>query len=367
MLMLPFGVVDLAIAVALIVALFSLQMLLCAWASRPEHRRAAYVALAAQAGLIYLPLAYFQETWLGVPGLLAGSVLLLAPGKLAWFGFSAVIASVGATHILLNDGVQGAPGDAVYMSVTALLTGLIVYGLSRFRDMVGELAAARTALVDAAVTRERLRLARDLHDLLGYSLSAMALKAELADRLIVPKPDQARQELADFLQSSRQALADVRSVTHGYRDLSLEEECRSVRSVLESAGVDLHMEVEDTDLPVEVGTVAATVLREGVTNLLRHSKAENCEITIRGNGNVRTVTIANDGAEGSSVGSSEEHTSSGLGNLSERAAALGGWIATDVSDDGWFRLSAELPLASDASLRSSTSTAASTSVARGDR
>jgi two-component system sensor histidine kinase DesK len=182
----------------------------------------------------------------------------------------------------------------LYSAVPTLTTGLVVYGLSRLATLVVEVRSSRAEIARMAVLRERLRFARDLHDLLGYSLSVITLKIELTHRLLEKSPREAGDQLLEILEISRLALSDARTVASGYRELSLEEECRSAVSVLAAADIAVRLDSDHTDLPVQASTVLATVLREGITNLLRHSKAKHCEITIRQTHDNASIEIAND-------------------------------------------------------------------------
>lgn len=338
-LMIPIGVLATVVSVSCLAALFGLQLLQRAWAGRPERLRNSCVALGVQAALIYLPLIAYQEAWVGLPGFFAGSILLVLRPRIAWAGFTAVIASITFAMSLFDAGLS----YVAYTSVSALITGLIVYGLSRLEALVSELHGTQRALSDAAVIQERLRFARDLHDLLGYSLSAMTLKAELAQRLTLKQPSRAQHELAEILDTSRRALADIRSVTHGDQALCPDDELDSVRSVLAAAGVELRVRTDHGDLPVRPGTVVATVIREGVTNLLRHSRAEHCDISVLREAHRVTAEVVNDGVERSDD-RDEPAPSGGLGNLADRAAALGGTLTADFLRGGCFRLAVVLPL-----------------------
>src|SRR5205823_5301028 len=131
----------------------------------------------------------------------------------------------------------------VFGGTGVVISGLATFGLTWMVRSVTELRAARTRLAQAAVAEERLRFARDLHDLLGLSLSAITLKSELARRLVTVDPDKARDELTEILAISRLALADVRLVASGYRELSLQEESRSAESLLAAADVDVRIEL----------------------------------------------------------------------------------------------------------------------------
>jgi signal transduction histidine kinase len=212
---------------------------------------------------------------------------------------------------------------------------------------VTELYAARTELAKAAVAEERLRFARDLHDLLGLSLSAIALKTELTDRLLVADTKRASIELVEILQLSRQALADVRSVADGYRELSLLKESRSVEAELTAAEVVVRMEVEPGELPAPVATVLAVVLREGVTNVLRHSKLERCDIAVSHSGKDVRLAIFNDGVGADDADPetrpASEATGNGIRNLSDRVATLGGELTAGPAPDGRYCLRAVVP------------------------
>jgi two-component system sensor histidine kinase DesK len=233
--------------------------------------------------------------------------------------------------------------DIAYTTESTIITGLVVYGLTRLSSLVTELHAARNELAKMAVAQERLRFARDLHDLLGYSLSAITLKSELTHRLMTKDQVRAQEELAEVLDISRQALADVRSVASGYRELSLDTEADAARSVLLAADVNVRMDLDYGELPVRVRTVLATILREGITNVLRHSKAEQCEITVRQADGQVWIDIVNDGAS-QATAQRTPRGGSGIANLSARIAALDGTLSAGLDPDGRFRLHAQAPV-----------------------
>ncbi|MEV4320027.1 histidine kinase [Actinocrispum sp. NPDC049592] len=331
-----------ALCTVYIVALLSLQIL---WTSRraaelPVWLR--YAALFAQACLVYLPLLQFKQSWVGLPGFLAGSALLVIPPPFGWITAGLVVVSMAFTQAAYT----GVPEDVLYITLSTILTGLLVFGLTRLATLVTELHRAREELAKMAVARERLRFARDLHDLLGYNLSAITLKSELTHRLVIKHPARAREELVEILQISRQALADVRAVASGYREMSLDEECESAKSVLAAADVHVQMDISYRDLPVRVSTVLATVLREGITNLLRHSKAEFCEISVRQRDGKVVIELVNDGVPTEPVDSRQDSGpgGSGIHNLSARVAELGGELTAELMADNRFRLYAVMPL-----------------------
>jgi signal transduction histidine kinase len=296
----------------------------------------SYALLASQAVLVYLPLLQFGLAWLALPGFLAGSALLVLRPAIAWPAFVAVAASAGWAQY----SVTGMLVESLYSGVSAVIHGAVVYGLTWMVRSMAELRSTRVQLAKAAVADERLRFARDLHDLLGLSLSAITLKSELAHKLVTAAPDKAASELTEILAISRLALADVRLVASGYRDLSLDEEFRTAESLLAAAEVDVRLDMKVGELPDQVGTLLATVLREGVTNVLRHSKGERCEITVEQQNSVVYLDIVNDGV----TQTPERKTNgSGISNLSYRVALVGGELTAGLEPDGRFRLRAKVP------------------------
>jgi two-component system, NarL family, sensor histidine kinase DesK len=329
------------LAAAAMGSLLALQLFFLSQRARHASARIRLLLLAAQLLLAFLPFLEFGQAWVSLPGFAAGSVALMLPPPYSIGVFALVVAGNGA----IQAAIEPRGVTIAYTTVSTLLTGLIVYGLSRMSLLVRELHQTRAEMARLAVSHERTRFARDLHDLLGYSLSAVVLKSELARRLVDRNPDRALTELEEIGDISRRALADVRIVARGYRQLSLPDEALSARSVLTAADVSVQMDVDCGQLPDEVSTVLATVLREGVTNLLRHSKAECCEIRVRRHDERVCLLMANDGAPERPDADSGTAGGSGIGNLAVRAVALGGSLSSERTADGWFRLRAELPLA----------------------
>ncbi|MFJ7219534.1 sensor histidine kinase [Amycolatopsis sp. NPDC098790] len=313
-----------------------------------------YGMLFVQACLIYLPLIPLQHDWVSLPAMMMGCALLVLPPVAGWLVFFLNTAvAVWAQYIAGQAGQDTL--YAVLFSAGTVMTGLTVFGLLWLSRLVGELDNSRRRLAEMAVAEERLRFARDLHDLLGMSLSAIALKSELTARVLPIDRDRAAVELAEIIGLTRQALSDVRSVASGYRELSLDSESRSARSVLAAADVRVRMELLQDELPSAVRTVLAVVLREGVTNVLRHSKVESCEIFMHRTDEGVSLEIVNDGVghDGSAPAGSggagkprpaADDAGSGIGNLSHRLADLGGELTAGVADDGRFRLRAVVPV-----------------------
>ncbi|MET8630387.1 histidine kinase [Kitasatospora sp. NPDC004669] len=296
-------------------------------------------SLPAHGALTYLPFLVFDGSWVGIPGSFAASVLLTVGSPRRRLLFGALVAG----QYPLCAALGGKPGQCVNASVSTAVGGIVVYGVARLAELTAELRAARTELAELAVDRERLRFARDVHDLLGYSLSVAALKCQLAERLALEDPKAARAEMAEALVMVRQAMSDSRRLSSGDVRMSLARECRSAASVLRAAGIGVEVALDCGALRPEPDAALATVVREAVTNLLRHSVPRHCEIRAGrdDDGTVRLV-VANDGAPAEAA-SREPEGGRGVPNLTGRIRALGGELTVERDGSGWFRLTAVVP------------------------
>ncbi|MYW49220.1 histidine kinase [Streptomyces sp. SID161] len=321
--------------------------------SRPQARQSPrwhrVTTLLLQCLFCAVPLALFGIAWGAMGGFLAGSVLLLLPGRVAWPLYGAIGLSLFTYSALEGNSVL----DSVYAMEATLVTGLVVFGLSSLTGLVTRLHAHRADLARLAVASERVRFSRDLHDLLGYNLSAITLKTELVRRLVPDLPEAAQKEIESVLALSRQSLADVRKVATGYRDMSLLEETAVTRSMLESVDIEVETAIDVGPLPPQIDTVLATVLREGVTNALRHSRVHRFTIRCREENGVVTLSLANDGVDPAQADREPQRADdpggSGLGNLTHRLTRVGGSLTSCRGADGWFRTVARAPLAPPAS------------------
>lgn len=331
---------QLAVCVGLVLALFGVQLAVSSPAARRWTTFRKALLLGVQAVLTFAPIVWFGVSWGSMEGPLAASLLLTLPSRFAWPSYAALIAFVPVYNVL-----AGATVDLVlYFTIAAALTGLVIYGLTRLTDLVREVHETREELARMAVAQERLRFARDLHDLLGYSLSAITLKGELIQRLITTRPEKARQETASMLRVARQALSDVRLVSSGYRDMSLSEEAESAGTVLTAADIRAQVDVECGRLHPVVDTVLATALREGVTNILRHSRVRVCVIKAEVDDETVRLDLVNDHPHEQGHIFSDHSGGSGLDNLRGRFAAIGGGLSAGLQDDGRFRLEVWAPL-----------------------
>jgi two-component system sensor histidine kinase DesK len=194
------------------------------------------------------------------------------------------------------------------------------------------LAAARAEVARLAAENERSRIARDLHDLLGHSLTTITVKAGLARRLTERgDAERAATEITEVERLGRQTLGQVRSAVSGYRDVTLAGELASAREVLRAAGIEPMLPGAVDGVDADAAELLGWVLREAITNVVRHSRAARCTVTL----GPRWIEVADDG-RGGVVGSGN-----GLIGLRERVAALGGTLTVTNSLRGW-KVRAEL-------------------------
>ncbi|WP_344586712.1 sensor histidine kinase [Actinomadura vinacea] len=324
-------------AAAVIVAIVALQLR----HTRGRPRGWAWT-LAAQTLLCFAPFQVHDElSLLGMAGFAAGSALLLLPGRWAWAAFAAVLAGVGTLITAYSPyGVH----DVVYVSSMTATTGLVVYGLSRLTELARRVEAARRELARMAVAQERLRVARDTHDMLGLGLSAIALKCDLVVRLIGRDDGRAREELGRLLEIAARARGDVLSVTgagEAHRRLSLHVELAAARDALAAAGVEVRADVPAVPVPPRTDAVLATVLREAVTNILRHSAARRCTIGLSITEEAVRLRVVNDGVPASGTTGAG---GTGIGNLRARVRAVGGRLAAGPDGAGRYELAVEIPV-----------------------
>jgi two-component system, NarL family, sensor histidine kinase DesK len=316
--------------------------------------RAWPLTLAIQTALVYVPYALLPVHYVGgLPGFAAGSFLLLVPGRWRWAGYAAVVASWSALYATVPQvGLTPHPGpaDVLYVTAAAAGVGLMVYGLAWLAGAARQMEALRGEQARMAVLAERLRVARDVHDLLGLGLSAIALKADLIGRLIGRADARAAAETAEMGRICAAVRADMRLVTDASGQLRLDAELAAAREILASAGVDVRAETGPGPLPAAADSVLAPVLREAVTNILRHSAATAAAIEVTTAGGVLRLHVSNDGVPDRAAAggpawplASGDGGGRGLANLTARVRAAGGRL-TFGNADGRFGLSAELPL-----------------------
>lgn len=240
----------------------------------------------------------------------------------------------------------GITSGMAWLVFPTVAIGLWATAFVRQVAAVAELRAAREELARLAVSEERLRFARDLHDLLGHSLSLITLKSELAGRLLPDAPEKARSEIRDIEGVARRSLREVREAVSGYRRPTLDEELYGAREMLEAAGIVCRIENEASPLPNAMDTVLAWAVREGVTNVIRHSRAGRCEIRLSCDDEQAHAEITDDGRGAPPEEDTARINGSGLSGLAECVASFagGGELQAGPLPEGGFRLSVSLPL-----------------------
>ncbi|POX37626.1 sensor histidine kinase [Streptomyces sp. Ru73] len=298
-----------------------------------------YGLLAALAVVTYaLGIGYGGAWMLFFPlmTLAAGTLLRGRPLFVALF-----IASASA-GTLAGHG-SGDPWDASTIGYGTFISGMVTSAVLGLFETNRRLRATEGRLARTAVEKERLRFSRDLHDLLGHTLSVVVVKAEAVRRLAPRDVDAALEQAADIEAVGRQALTEIREAVTGYRQGSLATELDRARSALEAGGIEPVVRQSGPPLSPQAGALLGWVVREGVTNAVRHSGATRCEIEVRVDSDRARLTITDDGRGPVSSQAPAEGGGTGLTGLAERLAAAGGTL--DAGPDGrrGFRLVAELP------------------------
>ncbi|MFE5486966.1 sensor histidine kinase [Streptomyces sp. NPDC056527] len=227
-------------------------------------------------------------------------------------------------------------GTFISVMVTAAILAL--------DETVRQLRATREELARTAVEKERLRFSRDLHDLLGHTLSVIVVKSEAARRLAPRDIDAALGQVADIESVGRQALTEIREAVTGYREGSLATELDRARDALSSGGIEPVVRQSGPPLEPRTEALLSWVVRESATNALRHSGATRCEIEVGGTPERVRLTVTDNGRGGDAA-----TAGSGLKGLRERVAAAGGTLDSGPAPRGGFRVTAELPVETEAS------------------
>jgi two-component system, NarL family, sensor histidine kinase DesK len=291
---------------------------------------AGFVVLATLLSVL-LPTKPILLTFWAYPALVIGfllrplwAILVLAGVALLAFVIDAVRSAEGVTPGLTTVGTLALLSWAS-ITVAQLISSNI------------KLQQAREELARHAVEEERTRFARDVHDVLGQTLTLIVAKQRLASRLL-DNPEAAAVELKDAETLTRDALREVREVAGGYRQPTLTSELSGARVALETAGMQAIVDKDVGMLSRDIEATLAWIVREGVTNVVRHSGARTCSIRIHSRDRVVIVDVIDDGG-----GARGAPTGMGLAGLRERVEAKGGALIADSPASGGFHLWAELP------------------------
>jgi two-component system, NarL family, sensor histidine kinase DesK len=288
---------------------------------------------------VMLALSVLLTVLIGLDGLAtavydaAAGVVLMSPVISMPMALALAAVMVGLPPLV--PGWHASPQWSSGLSVLgAAFIGFAVVTLIRSNSA---LRVARDEVASLAAEQERLRIGRDIHDLLGHSLTTVTVKAELARRLMRRDLDRAEAELADVERLSRQALADVRAAVAGYREVSLAVEVATAGEVLAAAGIEADLPRAVDDVPGELRELFGWAVREGVTNAVRHSRAGVVRISV----GPRSVEVLDDGP-GCAAEPAGRAGGAGLSGLAERAARAGGSLVVGPVPGG-YRLRVEVP------------------------
>jgi len=255
---------------------------------------------------------------------------------------------ISVAHPILSATVFGNPVSPsaisnVWLAVFyGLLLPIMVLSGLWWWDIVVTLDRHRSSAAELAVAEERLRFASDLHDIQGHHLQVIALKSELAERMLAIDPEAAREHIHETRLIAKQALEETRSLVAGYREVELDNELENAREVLSAAGAQCELVVGAMPADADARRALGLAVREATTNILRHSTATHVSIRLDTDAVASTLTITNDGVGAASpLG---DTPSSGLAGLRVRVSALDGELATDSDTGaGRFELRVRIP------------------------
>ncbi|RLP96907.1 sensor histidine kinase [Micromonospora sp. CV4] len=302
-------------------------VLLFQWARRLRQSLLPIPVPRAWTGLLLL-LAVGVASIPGTGGDWLATLVYVAAAAVFLLPFREALATVvlcAVTPVLASRLVPGWEAESTIV-FAVLLASFAMFGVSRLAQRNSELQAAQQEIHRLAVAEERARAARDLHDILGHSLTVVAIKAELAGRLIEVDRDRAAAEIADVEGLARAALADVRQTVGAYREVTLAGELAGARSALAAAGIAADLPADVPALPAERDRLFGWAVREGVTNVVRHSGARCCTIRVHPD----RVEVSDDG-RGPSTPDGSGH---GLVGLRERARRLDAAVSVGRRADG---------------------------------
>ncbi|MEU6576903.1 sensor histidine kinase [Streptomyces sp. NPDC046805] len=233
--------------------------------------------------------------------------------------------------------------NAVNIAYGTFLSSMVTAAILGLSEAVRELRAAREELARRAVEKERLRFSRDLHDLLGHTLSVIVVKSEAARRLAPRDLDAALSQIGDIESVGRQALTEIREAVTGYREGSLATELARARSALSAASIEPVVKQSGAPLAPQTEALLGWVVREAVTNVVRHSAAARCEISVEADDGRVRLTVTDDGTGTGAARPREGIGGTGLKGLTERLATAGGSLRAGAAPRGGFTVTAELP------------------------
>jgi two-component system, NarL family, sensor histidine kinase DesK len=290
----------------------------------PDRARWAYVALLLALLLGLVPVVGWETVYGGVYPAMVIAVVL------DWSHARRLLPVLAVVLLALT--IPRADWFGVAIAVVGMVMGLGVGAMIHQQVIQDRLDAAERRNATLAVAAERERIGRDLHDILGHSLTVIAMNAQVAQRLLDKDADAARQRMADVEATARQALADVRATASTMRTVRLATELSSARSVLAAADIRVEVPASLPSLDDAASEALGYAVREAVTNVVRHSRATACTVAVAETPDGIALTISDDGVGLAAARAGGRGDGSGLRGLTERLAALGGSLTT--TDEG---------------------------------
>jgi len=237
-----------------------------------------------------------------------------------------VIAGQGVVVLIQTNSLSNGTAISPFVTVSVLIS---LIAITNQINANRKLRDAQSTIASLAAAEERARLARDLHDVLGHSLTVVAVKSELAGRLVERDPRKAIAEIADIESLARTALADLRAAVSSYRDMNLDSELTAARTALDAAGIRAHLPADASDVDDDLRPLFGWVLREGVTNVIRHAQATECWVELE----PTSLRVRDDGR-----GVPGDGAGNGLKGLTERASEAGALLTAVGGESGGFVL-----------------------------
>ena len=283
----------------------------------------------------------------GIFGLGAALLSINTPGGVTFFIYAVSYlarverpAVAGAWLVVLTAAAGAVLWWHGFIPMLPMLVIMLIVGgprihIAELQRKNRELRRSRDEVEQLAALAERERIGRDLHDLLGHTLSVIVLKSELAAKVAEADPERSVAEIRDVERISREALADVRAAISGYRARGLSGELDNARRVLTGAGVAVSSAIDPVELTAVQESALSLALREAVTNVMRHARASRCTIRLRREGDRIRLDVEDDGVGGAPAGGT------GLAGMRARIAVLGGAVEHD-GRAGW-RLAVSIP------------------------
>lgn len=302
------------------------------WRFRNGHRRGhplptsqAWIALAAMVASTVAMSALIGTSGFGATVYVAVLAMMTLPVRQAWTLVAVMVLVIETAPRVVS---SWEPDN--FFVFQLLISSAAAWGITQVFQRNHELAVARQQLADLAIVAERERMSRDVHDILGHSLTVITVKSELAGRLLEIDPERAAVQIAELEVLARQALADVRSTVGGLRQVDIGTELANARTALTAAGIAADLPGDADLVPLRHRELFGWVIREAVTNVVRHSSARHCRVTLTAS----SISIVDDGcgpAEGTGDGN-------GLRGLGERVAAAGGSLTIGRVPTGGFKV-----------------------------